>query len=214
MMGTTSSHHAVHAPVSERHVCRFMLLSSPFESACFWVLLSLANLALLTPLLRQSRFPSSSDIPSRSSSTPYNFCFFTPSCFSVMSLHLCTMLPALQACRKRLDHSLSLPAENWTCFIEANPHVHRAHTVAHVQLDHCSIPNVSDVRVLFIQHNSVSGSDDLLNWNEGFDNICTSEDYAPLDSLVCLERDSICDCSPCSTVTLGWPSSPFSCSAW
>ena len=29
---------------------------SPFESACFWVLLSLANLALLTPLLRQSHF--------------------------------------------------------------------------------------------------------------------------------------------------------------
>ena len=78
-----------------------------------------------------------------------------------VQLHLCTMLPASEVCRKRLDHSLSLPTENWTCFIEANPHVHCVHTIIYVQLDHCSISNVSDVRILFIQHNNVSSSDDL-----------------------------------------------------
>ena len=55
MMCTTSPHHAVHAPVSERHVCR-LLLSLPLSRLVFWVLLSLENLALLTPLLRQSHF--------------------------------------------------------------------------------------------------------------------------------------------------------------
>ena len=77
--------------------------------------------------------------------------------------HLCTMLPALQACRKRLDHSLSLPAENGTCFIEANPHVHCVHTIVHVHLDHSSVSSVSNVRILFVQHNNVSSSDDLLH---------------------------------------------------
>ena len=52
--------------------------------------------------------------------------------FLYLLFHLCTMLPALQACRKRLDHSLCLPAENWTCFIEANPRPLCTH--------HCSRP--------------------------------------------------------------------------
>ena len=49
--------------------------------------------------------------------------------FHTLSSHLCTMLPALQACRMRLDHSLSLPSENGTCFIEAKSHVHCVHTI-------------------------------------------------------------------------------------
>ena len=91
--------------------------------------------------------PSSSDISSRPSSTPFNSVSSPRSAFPFSAVsHLCTMLPALQACRKRLDHSLSLPAENWTCFIEANPHVHCVHTIVHVQLDHCSVTSISDVR--------------------------------------------------------------------
>ena len=35
-------------------------------------------------------------------------------------------------------------------------------TVAHVQLDYCSVLSVSNVRILFVQHNNVSSSDDLL----------------------------------------------------
>ena len=65
--------------------------------------------------------------------------------------------------RKRTDHSLSLPAETWTCFIEAIPHVFCVHTVVHVQLDHCSVSNISNVRIPFTQHDSVSGSDNLLH---------------------------------------------------
>ena len=141
----------------------FLVPLFPSESACFWVLLSPANLALLTPLLRQSRFLphlTSHHVPLQPHSIVLLHSILL---FRFLSSHLCTMLPALQACRKRLDHSLSLPAENRTCFIKANPHVHRVHTVAHVQLDPCSISNISDVRIIFIQHHSVSGSDDLLH---------------------------------------------------
>ena len=83
--------------------------------------------------------------------------------FRFLLFHLCTMLLALQACRKRLDHSLSLPAENWNCFIKASPHVHFVHSVVHVQLDHCSISSISDVRILFVQHHKVSSSADFLH---------------------------------------------------
>ena len=72
-------------------------------------------------------------------SIQFNFFQFTVFCF----LHLHTMHPALQACRKRFGHLLSLPAENWTCLIEADPHVHCVHSMVHVHLDHRSISNIS-----------------------------------------------------------------------
>ena len=136
---------------------------SPFVSVCPWVLLSLANLALPTPLRRQSHLllhlTSRHALLQLHSILSLHFVPFLP----FLLFHLCTMLPASQACRKRLDHSLSLPAENWTCFIEADPHVHRVHTIVHVQLDHCSVSSVSNVRIPFVQHKNVSSSDDLLH---------------------------------------------------
>ena len=83
--------------------------------------------------------------------------------FSLPLLQFCTLLPASQACRKRLDHSLSLPAENRTRFIKASIRVHCVHTIVHVQLDHRPISSVSNVRILFIQHNSVPSLDDFLH---------------------------------------------------
>ena len=67
-------------------------------------------------------------------------------------LHLCTLLSVFQACRKRVGHSLS--AESWTCLIETHPHVRCVHFVVYVQLDHCSISCISNVRILFSQHHS------------------------------------------------------------
>ena len=90
---------------------------------------------------------SSSDMSSCSSPIPFNS--FFPAAPILHNAAAC------QACRKRLDHSLSLPAENWTCFIEANPHVHRVHTIVHVQLDHRPISSVSNVQIPSIQHNSI-----------------------------------------------------------
>ena len=80
--------------------------------------------------------------------------------FCFLLRHLYTMLPAFQACRKRFDHLLSLPAES---FMEADPHVHCVHSTVHVHLDHRSISNISNVRILFIQHTNVSGSDNFLH---------------------------------------------------
>ena len=103
-------------------------------------------------------------------------------CFQLF--HLCTMLPALQAFRKWSNRLLSLPAENWTCFTEANPHVHCVHTVVHVQLDHCSVSKCFECADYF---DNVSGSDNLLHRSKSFDNTRSPECYAPLNSLVCLE---------------------------
>ena len=97
---------------------------SPFALVCSWALPSLANLALPTPPRRQSHFllhvTSHHVLLQLHSILSLRFVLLFHSLLS----HLCTMLPALQACRKLLDDSLSLPAENWTCFIEAHPHVH------------------------------------------------------------------------------------------
>ena len=94
-----------------------------------------------------------------SSPSILQFCFFSffrfSFCCKFTSTQCCL---TFQACRKRFDHLLSLPTENRTCFIEAHPHVHCAHSVVHVHLDHRSISNISNVRILFIQHNNVSGS--------------------------------------------------------
>ena len=83
--------------------------------------------------------------------------------FCFLLFHPFTMLPALLACGKRFDHLLSLPAENWTCVIEASPHVHCVRSAVHVQLDHRSISRIPNVRIVSIQHDNVSGSDNVLH---------------------------------------------------
>ena len=123
-------------------------LLSPPVSFCFWVPALIRQSGAANSSSPSIVSPSSSDISSRPSSTPFNYVFSCPSIFRFLLFHLCTMLPASQACRRRLDHSLSLPAENWTCFVEADPHVHCVHTVIHVQLDHWSVSNVSKERSL------------------------------------------------------------------
>ena len=59
--------------------------------------------------------------------------------------------------------------------------------------------NVSNVRILFIQHDNVSGSDNLLHRSKSFDNTRSPECYAPLNSPVCLEWNvlftQVSDCS-------------------
>ena len=131
-------------------------LLSPTAMACSWVLLSLANLALRTLLLpfclllhlmcHYVLFESSSILS-----------LHTILILSFPLLQVCTMLPALQARRKRLGHSVSLPAENRTRLIKANPHVHRVHTFVHVQLDHRPISCVSNVWILPAQQCSQLG---------------------------------------------------------
>ena len=116
------------------------VLLSPFVSVCSWILPSLANLALPTPLRRQScllpQLTCHHVLLQLHSILSLHFILL----FCFLLTHLCTMLPALQACRKRLDHSLSLPAENWTCFIEANP---QCLSCTH----HCSRPALSPFRL-------------------------------------------------------------------
>ena len=71
------------------------------------------------------------------------------------------------------------------------------HSVVHVQLDHCSISSISNVRILSIQHNNVSSSDDFLHGDEKFDHGLTPECYASVTFLICLERiDLLTMCSP------------------
>ena len=129
-------------------------LLSPSALACSWVLLSLANLALRTLL----HLPFCLLL----GLTCHHALLQSHSILSFPLLQFCTMLPAFQACRKQLDHSLSLPAENRTR-VKANPHVHRVHTIVHVQLDRRPISSVSNVRIPFIQHNSIPNLDDFLH---------------------------------------------------
>ena len=188
VMGATRSHHAVCAPVSERYVRGFVFLSL---SLCVGLFLSPAH-------TRQSGAAKSSS-PTSSLSlhlTSHHVLLQLHSIQSLfMSFHFSVFccFTSAQCCRPcrlvecGLTTHCPCPAENWTCFIETNPHVHCVHTIVHVQLDHCPISNVSNVRIPIIPHTDVSFSDDLLQWNEGFDNIRASECYAPLNSLVRLE---------------------------
>ena len=70
-----------------------------------------------------------------------DLCFFT-------STHCCWFY-------KLFGHSLSLSAENGTCFIQTNPYVHGVHSVVYVHLHHFYISSMSNVRVLVIQHHTV-----------------------------------------------------------
>ena len=147
-MGASPAHHAVCVPVSERYVCCFMLF--PF-------LLHASGSCSHTPVGRCQSFTFFNSV---------QFCPSTSSNFLFSAFLRYTALPALQACRKRFDHTLSLPMENWTCFIEAHPHVLCAHSAVHVQCDHRSISSTSNVRVPLIQHHDVSNSDKFLYLNE------------------------------------------------
>ena len=111
--------------------------------------------------------------------------------FRFQMFHLHTVLPTLQACRKRFDHSPSLPAENCTCFIDTNPHVHCVHSVVHVQFDHRYIASISNVRICCIQHHGVSKLDNFLHCVERLDNTRTSECFASLNTVVCLEWNNL-----------------------
>ena len=165
-MGAASSPDAVYAPVSERNVCCFELFS-------FLLCRCVSGSRPHTPVWRRQFFftsmlsPSSSDILSCPSSTPLNFVSSSPSNFlfsAVSPLHNAAGFSSLSKAACPLNCPCQL--KNWTCFIEANPHVHCVHTFVHVHLDHCSVSNVSNVRILFIQHDSVSGSDNFLHRNK------------------------------------------------
>ena len=129
-------------------------------ASCYALFCPLSPASLAGPTLLQSTTsPSSSDSLSSLSSALFHQLLPTL-CFLIV--HLYRILPALQACRNWFDHSPSLPSENWTCFIEANPHVHCAHSAVHVQLDHRSISNISNMRIVFT-NTTISSSDDFLD---------------------------------------------------
>ena len=152
VMRATSARHAMCAPVSERHVCCFMLFPFPSVSVCSWVLPSHASLLSLTPLRHALHLLLR--LTSRLFPLQLHSILFSQllSKFCLLLFHVRTM-----------DHSLSLPVEYWTRFICANPHVHRVHSVVCVQLDRRSISNGSNERILFIQHDNVSSSDCFLH---------------------------------------------------
>ena len=106
VMGASSAHHAVRA------------------SVCFEVLLSHAS--RVVPSLSRYQLNLFFHL---------SFCLLPLQLHSILFLQLLqtdrflfrrfyTELLVWQACRKRFGHSLSMSAENWTCFIETNPHVH------------------------------------------------------------------------------------------
>ena len=125
VMDAPPAHHAVCAPASERYVSCFMLFP-------FFLRRSVSGSCSHTPVRRcQFLFTVKSSSFIHSVLSFFNaikFCSFNFFQFS----------PGLQARRTRFDHSLSLPTENWTCFIEASPHLHCTSSVVHVHLDHRS----------------------------------------------------------------------------
>ena len=164
-----SAHSAVCAPVSEGYVSCFMFLS------------------LLQGWFAACPNPQSAGSNSRSTSSPIasaSFAVSSPSVnlhnshaspFSLVTLLLFLLAVAgfvhtflssillhfyrfvLQACRLHRCRSLSPPAENRTCFIEADSHVHRIETTVLVQLDRRATSSVSNLWVAFLQHNDVAG---------------------------------------------------------
>ena len=105
-------------------------LTLPFSlSRLVFLLLLLLQLPLLP-------IPSSHPqlLPDRSTLVLHNF----------LISGCCTSSLVLQVCLRRSSHSLSLPAEHRTNFIETYPHVHGVHSTVHVQLDDCVISSVSN----------------------------------------------------------------------
>ena len=89
------------------------------SSVCFELLLSHASRAL--PLLLHLQLQLLLHLTFCLLFTSIQFCSFT------LCLHLHTILPVLQASRKRFGHSLSPPAENWTCSLR-RMHMSIVHT--------------------------------------------------------------------------------------
>ena len=132
-MEATPSHHAVCAPLFERHVCCFVLLS-PFVSVCSWVLPSLANLAANSSS-QSTLSHSSSDITSRSSSTPFSSISsfrFTSSFSAVSPLRKCC--PSYRLVESGL--TIHCPCQQETGPVSSRQ-IHMS--IVHVQLDHCSV---------------------------------------------------------------------------
>ena len=131
VMGASSAHHAVRAPVSDRYVCCVML----FFFFCVGLLLGPTLTRQSVPLLhRQFRVPLHLTWRLLPPQTPFQLLFLLllqSVCFLLVDLN--TML----ACRKRFDN------------VEGNALVLCAHSV-HVQLDHCSISSISNERILFV----------------------------------------------------------------
>ena len=121
------------------------------------------------------------------SSSPLNSPLHSFPTLCSLFLHIHRLLPALQACRERLDHSLSLPAEKTTRLVSANPRVFRVHSIIHVHIDRRPVSNIENVWILFDQYDNVFVSNHLLLRNERFDNTRAPERYTPLNPLIRLE---------------------------
>ena len=145
-------------------------------SLCVGMFLGAANSSSSTILS-----PPSSDILSRSSPTPFSpisshrSTSFFSSCF--ISAQCCRPYKFVES-----GFTTGSPCQLKTGPVSSKPHVH------------C-------VRILFIQRDNVSSSNNLLHRNERFDNTRTSECYAPLNSLVFVLSEMICSpssliCSP------------------
>ena len=103
--------------------CSSLSFAVSLSSLLFLLLLLLHFLLLL----RLSSHPHL--LPDRSTLAPHNF----------LHSQCCAESLVLKVCSWHSNHSLSLPAENRTSFIETHPHVHGAHSAVHVQLDDCVV---------------------------------------------------------------------------
>ena len=135
---------AMCAPVSERYVSCFVIFS-------FLLCRFVSGPCPHTPVWRRQLFFAVNSVSSSSFNSIQ--CRF----LNLFQFSLFCSFTSTQ-CRKRFDHSVSLPAEKMNLF-------HRSKftcpSVVHVQLDHRSVSNISNVRILFIQHDNVSSSNDF-----------------------------------------------------
>ena len=131
-MGASSAHHAVCAPVSERYVCCFTFFP-------FFLRRLVSGCCTHTSVWRRQLSFTFNFVSCFSCHRVFSFFNFSQFCsFNRLisdspPLHT---VAGLTSQSNGFGHSLSLPAENWTCFIKANPHVHCAHSVIHLQLHH------------------------------------------------------------------------------
>ena len=137
VMGAPSVHHAVCAPVSEKHVCCFMFVSfllCRFVSGCshtpVWSRQFFFAVNSFSFFIRHSVFSFFNSI---------QFCFLNS--FQFFVFYFFTSTPSLQACRKRLDHLLSLHQLKTGPVSSKQIHIYIVYTpfVVHVQPDHPSL---------------------------------------------------------------------------
>ena len=94
--------------------------------------------------------------PPPSSSVIASSLYSTLPLHNFLHFHCCTSSLVLQVCLWHSSHSLSLPAETRTSFVETHPHVHGVNFVVYVELDDCAVSIVSNVRILFIRHHDIT----------------------------------------------------------